>query len=165
MIPPCSEFWLSILILKVQRTCRSLKSLFRALEDAGGSRQRFGILILTFIGSLIHPYSELGLYFEGAKNIPCSLRPYLGLWQGLEVPDLGFASSLLHLHYNFWLSIFIFKVQRTFISFNSWFWALEDTGGFWLMLRILMWICSMVFDTPKIQTLALYLDFEGAENI
>ena len=29
----------------------------------------------------------------------------------------------------------------------------------------MVWIWSMVFDTTLIQTLALYLDFEGAKNI
>merc|ERR1711954_486692 len=32
-----TKFWLSILILKVQRTCMSFKSSFGALEDTGGS--------------------------------------------------------------------------------------------------------------------------------
>ena len=30
---------------------------------------------------------------------------------------------------------------------------------------ILIWIWSLVFDTPMIQIWALYLDFEGAKNI
>ena len=41
------------LILKVQRTSMSFKSSFRALEDAGGSRLEFGILILIWIWSLV----------------------------------------------------------------------------------------------------------------
>ena len=31
--------------------------------------------------------------------------------------------------------------------------------------HILIWIWSLVFDTPMFQILLLYLDFEGAENI
>ena len=31
--------------------------------------------------------------------------------------------------------------------------------------RILIWTWSLVFDTPLIQIVALYLDFEGAKNI
>ena len=45
--------------------------------------------------------------------------------------------------------------------------ALEDDEGSWLefgMLRII-WIWSLVFDTPMIKILALYLDFEHAKNI
>merc|ERR1711954_85239 len=43
-------------------------------------------------------------------------------------------------------------------------------GGCWRFLTgvvifILIWIWSMVCDTPMIQILALYHDFEGAKNI
>ena len=51
LIYPWSKFWLSILILKVQRTSMSFKSSFGALEDAGGSWLGFGILILIWIWS------------------------------------------------------------------------------------------------------------------
>ena len=49
LVHPYSEFWLSILILKVQRTSMSFKSWSGALEDAGGSWLGFGILILIWI--------------------------------------------------------------------------------------------------------------------
>merc|ERR1712112_451435 len=51
--------------------------------------------------------------------------------------------------------------------FTSSFRALEDTGGSRLGfgILILIWIWSLVFDTPMIRILALYLDFEGAKNI
>ena len=32
-------------------------------------------------------------------------------------------------------------------------------------ILILIWVWSLVSDTPMIQILALYLDFEGAKNI
>ena len=48
VLPPCANFWLSILILKVQRTSMSFKSSFGALEDAGDSWVGFGILILIW---------------------------------------------------------------------------------------------------------------------
>ena len=53
------------------------------------------------------------------------------------------------------------------MSFKSWFWALEDAGGSWLVFGILILICvwSLILDTPMFQILALYLDFEGAKNI
>ena len=46
LIQPWSEFWLFILVLKVQRTSMSLKSSFGALEDAGGFWLGFFIFIL-----------------------------------------------------------------------------------------------------------------------
>ena len=59
------------------------------------------------------------------------------------------------------------KVQRTSVSFKSSFGALEDTGGSWLDLGILILIStrSLFFDLPIIWIPALYLDFEGAKNI
>ena len=53
------------------------------------------------------------------------------------------------------------------MSFKSSFGALEDAGGSWLGfgILILIWIWSLVFDTPMIQIWALYLDFEGAKNL
>ena len=67
----------------------------------------------------------------------------------------------------FWLSILILKVQRTSMSFKSSFGALEDAGGSWLGfgILILIWICSLVFDTTMIWILALCPDFEGTKNI
>ena len=53
------------------------------------------------------------------------------------------------------------------MSFKSLFEALEDAGdsrlGFGIL--ILIWIWSLVFDTPIFQNSAPYLDFEGAKNI
>ena len=74
LIHPCYEFWLSSLILKVQRISMSFKSWFGALEDAGGSWLGFGILIVIWIWSLVFGtpiFRILALYldFESAKNI------------------------------------------------------------------------------------------------
>ena len=46
-------------------------------------------------------------------------------------------------------------------------WALEDTGGSWLGSGILIfiYIWCLDYDTPMIQILALYLNFEDAKNI
>ena len=41
-IHPCSKFWLSIMILNMQRTSLSFKTWFGALEDCGGSWLGFG---------------------------------------------------------------------------------------------------------------------------
>merc|ERR1711954_422343 len=58
-------------------------------------------------------------------------------------------------------------MQRTSMSFKSSFGALKDAGGscLGLVFLILIWIWSLVFATPMIQILPLYLDFEGAKNI
>ena len=63
-------------------------------------------------------------------------------------------------------SILILKVQRTSMSFKSYFGALEDAGGSWMGFGIyfLIWIWSLVFGTPMIQILALSLDFEGEKT-
>ena len=115
-------------------------------------------------------------WFWRCKEHPCPLGPDLGLWRTLEVPDWGLASwswfgyghwSLIYPWSKFWLSISILKVQRTSMSFKSSFWTLEDDGGSWLyfgsLILILIW--SLVHDTTMIQMLALYLDFEGPQNI
>ena len=53
------------------------------------------------------------------------------------------------------------------MSFKSLFWALKDAGDSWLGIGIfiLIWICSLVFGSPIFQSLALYLDSEGAKDI
>ena len=93
-------------------------------------------------------------WFWRCKEHPCPLRPDLGLWWGLEVPNWSLASwswfgyghwFLVHLWSEFWLSFLILKVQRKSIYFKSWFGALEDTGGAWLGfgILILIWIWSI----------------------
>ena len=91
--------------------------------------------------------------FLSCQEHPCPISPDLGLWRIMEVPDwgLGFLSlfgyghwSLIHPWSEFWISILIFKVQRTSKSFKSSFGALEDTGGSWLVfgIYIFIWTCS-----------------------
>ena len=115
-------------------------------------------------------------WFWRWKEHPSPLSPHLGLWRLLEVHDWGLGLwpwlgcshwSLMHQFSEFWLSFLILRVQRTCMSFESSFGALEDAGGSWLGfgILILIWICSLVFDIPMIQILALFLDFEGAKNI
>ena len=114
-------------------------------------------------------------WFWRCKEHPCPLSPHLGLWRTLEVPDWGLASwswfgyghwSLIHPWSEFWLSILILKVQRTSMSFKSSFGALEDAGGSWLGfgILILIWIWSLVFDTPMFKKLAIYLNFKVQET-
>ena len=92
LIYPWSKFWLSILILKVQRTSMSFKSSFGDLEDAAGFWLGFGILILIWIWSVAFDTSliqflALYLNFEGAKNIhvfKVLIRGFGGHWRFLK---------------------------------------------------------------------------------
>ena len=179
LMHPWSDFWISISISKVQKTSRSFKFSFGALEDAGDSWLVFIILILICIWSFFYTHDpNFGSlsWFWRCKEHPCPLSPHLGLWRMLEVPDWGLASwswfgyghwSLIYPWSKFWLSILILKVQRTSISFKSSFGALEDTGGSWLefCVLIMIWIWSVALDTPIFPILYLFLDFGGAENI
>ena len=147
----------------------SFKSWLGALLGSRGSWHGFSILILIWIfGSLA--------WFCRCKEHKCPLSHHLGLWRMLEVPE-GSLASWYWFGYGHWsviyqwstlgLSILILKMQRTSMSFMSSFGALEDAGGSWLGFGILirLWIWSLVFGTHIFQILALYLDFEGAENI
>ena len=124
---PGSKFWLSILILKMQRTSMSFKSWYGALEDAGGSW--------------------------------CGLASWYWFGDGHW--------ALVHQYSEFWLSILILKVQRTSMSFKSWFGALEDAGGSWLgfCILILIWIWSLAFVSSIFRFFALNLNFKDAKNI
>ena len=53
------------------------------------------------------------------------------------------------------------------MSLKFLFGALEDVGDSLLgfVILILIWICSLVFDTTMFLILSFYLDFEGAKNI
>ena len=122
-------------------------------------------------------YSKNSLsWFWRCKEYPCPLSPDFWLWRTLDVSDWGLASwfwvgyghwSFVHPYSEFGLSILILKVQRTSMSFKSWFGASEDTGGSWLGfgILILIWIWSLVFGSPIFKILVLYPDFEGAKKI
>ena len=101
-------------------------------------------------------------WFWRCKEHPCPLSHHLGLPRTLDVPDWGLASrswfgyghkSLIHPWSKFWLSILTLKVQRTSMSFKSSFGVLEDAGGSWsgVGILILTWTLSLVFDTPMIR--------------
>ena len=92
-IQPCSDFWLSILIFKVQRTFMSFKSSFTAFKEAGGSLLGFGILILIMVTGLWYTHVlNLGIlsWFQRCKEQPCPLSPDWGFWR-----MLGFAILIL----------------------------------------------------------------------
>ena len=128
--------------------------------------------------SLVQPCSkfELSILILELQRTSMSLKSWFGLCRMLEDPDLGSVSwlwfgyghrSIVHLCSEFWLYILILKVQRTSMSFKSWFGAFEEAKGLWLDFEILILslIWSLVFYTPIFWILALNLDFEGAKNI
>ena len=99
----------------------------------------------------------LSILIWSCKEHPCPSSPHLGLWWMLEVPYWGLASlswfgygywSLTYLYSKFWLSVLLLKVQRTSMSFKSWFGVLIGDGSFWLGfgILILIWIWSWVFN-------------------
>ena len=135
-----SKFWLSILILNVQRTSMSFKSSFGAFEDAGGSWLEVGILILIWIGSLAFDTPMIQIFalyldFEGAKKIHVLwvlIQVFGGCWRFLTWVwyldlDLDMWSLIVPCS-KFWLSTLILKMLRTTMSLKSLFWALEDAG-------------------------------------
>ena len=91
LLHPCSELWLDVLILKVQKTFKSFKSYFWALEDIVGSWLGFGIFILIWIWSLVFDTLMFHIFalswFWRCKEPPCHLSLDLGLWRTPEVPD------------------------------------------------------------------------------
>ena len=107
------------------------------------------------------------------KRTCMSFKSWLGHWRILKVPELDFSLfeywhwSLIHPWSIFWLSISILEVWRVYMSFKSWFGDLEVAVGSWLWFAILImiWMRSLVFDTPIFWTCAFYLDLKGAKNI
>ena len=98
-IHPWSKFRFTILILEVQRSSLSFKSIFGALEEARGSWLCFGILILILIWSLVFStpmFWILTLYLdcEGAKNIHV-LQDTEGSWLGFGISNLIWILSLV----------------------------------------------------------------------
>ena len=110
-------------------------------------------------------------WFWRCKEHLCPLSPALWLWRMLEVPDWSLAFwawfekghwSLIHPCLEFQITILNMKMQRTSMSFKSWFGDFEDAGGSWsgFGILIMIWICSLVFDTTMIWILALYLELK-----
>ena len=115
-------------------------------------------------------------WFWRCKEHTCPLGLDFGSCRMLDFPDWGLASwswfgyghwSLIHPWSEFWLPILILKVERTSMSFKSVFGALEDAGdssrGCGILILIYIW--SLVLDTPMLHILYLYLDFQVAYNI
>ena len=158
LVHPWSKFWISILILKVQRTSMYFKSSFGAGGSWLGFKSDFDLDMVTCLW-----YAQIQIFlslssFWRCKEHPSPLSPAFGLWLGLEVLDWDFASwfwfgyghlSLIHLCPRFWPYVLIVKVQRIPMSSKSWLRSLEDTGSSWLRfgMLILIWIWSMVIET------------------
>ena len=146
-IHPCSKFWLSSFLTGVLNPDIDL--------------DRVTGLWYTHIPN----FGSLS-WFWSYKEHPCPSSHDLELWRMLEVPDWGFASwywfkhvhwSLAHSYSKFWLSILIFKVQRTSMSSKSWIGALEDAAGSWLGFDffILIRIWSLVLIHPYLNFISL----------
>ena len=88
-------------------------------------------------------WSLLSIVILKVQRISMSFKSSFGSWRSMQAPDLGLALwswfwychwSLIHPCSEFWLSILILKVQRTSVSFKSWFGAysmLEFLNGVW----------------------------------
>ena len=130
LIHPYAEFWLSILVLKVQKTSMSTESSFGTLDIAEGSWLGSAILNLIWIWSLafdspMFQIFSLYLDFKAAKKIHVILfigghcRFLSGVWH-LDL-GLNMVTSLWYNHDSNFGSILILKVQRTSMSFKSLF--------------------------------------------
>ena len=133
LIHPWSECWFFNIFLKVQITSCPLSphmGLWRTLEVSD-----LGLSSWSWYGyshwSLIHTWSKFRLYLD---NFWLALQDAAGSWLGFGSWSwLGYGHwSLIHQWSEFWLSNFILKLQRTFMSFKSLFGVLEDTGGSWM---------------------------------
>ena len=143
----------STFILKVQKTFMSFESLFEALEVPNwGFVFHLDFYLAT---GLWYNYVQkiFSSLFLRCKIIHVLLSTDMGFWRTLEVLDWGLGCwswlrfnhwYLIHPCSKFWLSLEILKVQRTSMSFKSWFRAFEDAGGSWLGfgILILIWIWS-----------------------
>ena len=139
---------------------------------------RFVVLIFIWIFSLIFATPmfwtlALRLDFEGAKNIQVlqvliwgigrHCRFLTGVWH-LDL-DLDMVPGLWYTDDPNFGSILVLKVQRTSMSFKSWFEALEDAGCSWLRFWILILIGYGYWSLRQSWSkFWLYLHFEGAKN-
>ena len=126
LINPWSKFWLSTLILKVQRTSMSIKSWFGALVGAGESWLEFGLLILIGIWSLVFykPMIQiLALYLdiEGAKNIhvlQVIIWGFGGCWR--------FLTGVWHLDLDLDRATRLWYTHDPNFGSLSWFWRCKE---------------------------------------
>ena len=93
------EFWVSILILKVQRTSMSFNSSFGSLEDAGGSWLGLASWSLFWNGhrSLIHKWSKfwVPILILKVQRTSTSFKSPFGALEDAGDPWLGFGILIL----------------------------------------------------------------------
>ena len=115
---PWSEFWLSILILKVQRTSMSFKPWLRALVGAEGSWLGFGILILILIRSLV--FGSL-IWFQRCKEnhvLQVLICSFGGCWR--------FLSWVWHLYLDLGMVNILWYTHDPNFGSLSWFWRCKE---------------------------------------
>ena len=126
--------------------------------------------------SLVNPLLKclLSILILKVQKHPCPSSPVFGFgWRFLAgcwdlSLDLDITTGLWYSHFfTFYACILTLKVKRSTMSLMSRVGALEDAGDSWLGfgILVLIWIWSLVFDISMLGLLALYLDFEGAQNI
>ena len=104
------------------------------------------------------------LDFESVKDIHVlsvliwDFRGCLRFLTWVWLPDLNLdvVFGLCHTNsLNFDSLSWFWKCKERSMSFKSWFWALEDAGGSWqgIFILILIWVWSLVFETPMVQIL------------
>ena len=133
MIHPSSKFMWSILILRLQSS---------SYPWGYWGFWGFGVSSWSGYGHwfFIAPWSKFWLYhdFEGAKQsmsfkswgLGRCWRFLTGIWD-LHV-DLDMVTGHWYIQVpNFGSLTWFWKVQRSFMTFKSWFGALQDTGGSW----------------------------------
>ena len=146
----------------------SFKSWSGTLENAFGSWLGFGIFILIWIGLLVFDTqifrtSSAWLRSAQRSSVPKFDSDLFCLeklisWDWLREADL----------LNSIITKTCFTQKKIYPNFASLFrfWRyteypcpLNPHLGLWFDILILIWIWSLIFDTPIIQILALYLDF------
>ena len=86
-------------------------------------------------------------WFWRCKEYPCPSSPYLELWWGLGVPDWRLAE------------------HQCPQSPDLALWRMLEVLDWGVGILILIWIWSLVCDTPMFKILCPYLDFKGGKII
>ena len=118
--------WLSIWMLKVQRSSASFKSWFGALKDTVCPWLGFGILILISILTLVFAIPmfwtlALRLDFEGAKNIQVRQVLIMGIGRHYR-----FLTGFWHLDLDLDMVIGLWYTNDPNFGSLSWFWRCKE---------------------------------------
>ena len=123
--------------------------------------------------SLIQPWSKFWLsilIFEVQRTSSLgAFEDTQGSWLGFWILILSWIWSLVFKTTFFQiLALYLYpECAKNIHVLEVMIWSFLDDGCSWLGfgILILIWTWPLVFDTPMIQILPLYLDFEGAKNI